>query len=143
VNVIVAGKQPALDYLTMDAAIAHCTRGLGVWDWAGSEADGEAPDVVLGCAGDTPTLEAVAAAALLKHHLPQLRVRVVNVVDLMRLQSPSEHPHGLADSEFDALFTPDKPVIFATGSRTGAATTGTSMSAATRRRAPPRRRSTW
>ena len=113
VNVIVAGKQPALDYLAMDEAIAHCTRGLGIWSWAGSERDGQEPDVVLGCAGDVPTLETVAAAALLREHLPELAVRVVNVVDLMRLQSPSEHPHGLADPEFDALFTPDKPVIFA------------------------------
>jgi len=113
VNVIVAGKQPSLDYLAMEEAIAHCTRGLGIWDWAGSEADGQEPDVVLGCAGDIPTLETVAAAALLSEHLPELRVRVVNVVDLMRLQSASEHPHGLGDSEFDALFTPERPVIFA------------------------------
>ena len=113
VNVIVAGKQPALDYLPMDEAIAHCTRGLGIWSWAGSERDGEEPDVVLGCAGDIPTLETVAAAALLREHLPELGVRVVNVVDLMRLQSASEHPHGLEDREFDALFTPDRPVIFA------------------------------
>jgi xylulose-5-phosphate/fructose-6-phosphate phosphoketolase len=113
VNVIVAGKQPALDFLAMDEAIAHCTRGLGIWGWAGSERDGEDPDVVLGCAGDVPTLETVAAAALLRQHLPELSVRVVNVVDLMRLQSPSEHPHGLGDSEFDALFTPDRPVVFA------------------------------
>ncbi|RIJ78321.1 phosphoketolase family protein [Nakamurella silvestris] len=111
VNVIVAGKQPALTYLTMDEAIAHCTRGLGIWPWAGNT-DGE-PDVVLACAGDTPTLEAVAAAELLRTHLPDLRVRLVNVVDLMRLQSETEHPHGLSDKEFDALFTADKPVIFA------------------------------
>jgi xylulose-5-phosphate/fructose-6-phosphate phosphoketolase len=113
VNVIVAGKQPALDYLPMDEAIAHCTRGLGIWDWAGTEIEGEEPDVVLGCAGDIPTVESVAAAALLREHLPELRVRLVNVVDLMRLQSASEHPHGLEDSEFDALFTAGRPVIFA------------------------------
>jgi xylulose-5-phosphate/fructose-6-phosphate phosphoketolase len=112
VNVIVAGKQPALDYLSMDEAIAHCTRGLGIWAWAGSD-DGEEPDVVLACAGDIPTLEAVAAASLLREHLPELRVRVVNVVDLMRLQPESEHPHGLPDLQFDALFTTDRPVIFA------------------------------
>jgi xylulose-5-phosphate/fructose-6-phosphate phosphoketolase len=113
VNVIVAGKQPALDYLTMDEAIAHCTRGVGIWDWAGTEVTGELPDVVLGCAGDVPTLETVAAAAILRERLPELRVRVVNVVDLMRLQQHTEHPHGLPDAEFDALFTADRPVIFA------------------------------
>jgi xylulose-5-phosphate/fructose-6-phosphate phosphoketolase len=112
VNVIVAGKQPALDYLPMDEAIVHCTRGIGIWGWASSDGGGE-PDVVLGCAGDIPTLETVAAAAILRERLPDLKVRVVNVVDLMRLQPDSEHPHGLPDSEFDALFTPDKPVVFA------------------------------
>ncbi|MFG1935203.1 phosphoketolase [Mycobacterium sp. NPDC048908] len=111
VNVIVAGKQPALTYLDMESAIAHCTRGLGIWDWAGS-ATGE-PDVVLACAGDIPTLETVAAADILRRELPQLAVRVINVVDIMRLQPESEHPHGLSDHEFDALFTTDKPVIFA------------------------------
>jgi xylulose-5-phosphate/fructose-6-phosphate phosphoketolase len=111
VNVIVAGKQPALNYLSMDEAIAHCTRGLGIWPWA-SNTDGE-PDVVLGCAGDIPTLEALAAADLLRQYLPELKVRVINVVDIMRLQPESEHPHGLSDRDFDALFTPDKPVIFA------------------------------
>jgi len=111
VNVVVAGKQPALNYLTMDEAIAHCTRGLGIWDWA-SNTDGE-PDVVLACAGDIPTLETLAATDLLRQFIPELKVRVINVVDLMRLQSESEHPHGLSDSEFDALFTADKPVIFA------------------------------
>jgi xylulose-5-phosphate/fructose-6-phosphate phosphoketolase len=114
VNVIVAGKQPSLDYLPMPEAEAHCARGLGVWDWAGSEdPEGEAPDVVLGCAGDIPTLEVVAAAALLREHLPDLSVRVVNVVDLMRLQPETEHPHGLGDREFDALFPPGRPVVFA------------------------------
>jgi xylulose-5-phosphate/fructose-6-phosphate phosphoketolase len=112
VNVIVAGKQPALDYLTMAEAIAHCTRGIGIWDWASNEGH-EEPDVVLACAGDIPTLETVAAAAMLREHLPQLRVRVINVVDLMRLQPESEHPHGLPDREFDALFTSYQPVIFA------------------------------
>ena len=111
VNVIVAGKQPALCYLDMAAAVAHCTRGLGIWDWA-STATGE-PDVVLACAGDIPTLETLAAADILRRELPGLAVRVVNVVDIMRLQPESEHPHGLADREFDALFTRDKPVIFA------------------------------
>jgi xylulose-5-phosphate/fructose-6-phosphate phosphoketolase len=111
VNVIVAGKQPALNYLTMDEAVAHCTRGLGIWPWAGT-ADGE-PDVVLACAGDIPTLETVAAAELLRRHLPDVAVRVVNVVDLMRLQPEAEHPHGLSDRDFDVLFTSDKPVIFA------------------------------
>jgi xylulose-5-phosphate/fructose-6-phosphate phosphoketolase len=111
VNVVVAGKQPALDYLAMDEAIAHCTRGVGIWEWA-SNGHGE-PDVVLACAGDVPTLETVAAAAILRSELPDLRVRVVNVVDLMRLEPSSEHPHGLADAEFDALFTQHRPVIFA------------------------------
>ena len=111
VNLIISGKQPALTYLSMDAAIAHCTRGLGIWDWAGNT-DGE-PDVVLACAGDIPTLEVLAATHLLRQHLPQLKVRVINVVDLMRLEPDSEHPHGLADRDFDALFTTDKPVIFA------------------------------
>jgi xylulose-5-phosphate/fructose-6-phosphate phosphoketolase len=111
VNVIVAGKQPALTYLDMDSAIAHCTRGLGIWDWAGT-ATGE-PDVVLGCAGDIPTLETLAAADILRRELPDLAVRVINVVDIMRLQPDSEHPHGLSDHEFDSLFTTDKPVIFA------------------------------
>ncbi len=111
VNVIVAGKQPALNYLSMDEAIAHCTRGLGIWPWA-STTDGE-PDVVLACAGDIPTLETLAAASLLRRRLPELKVRVINVVDLMRLEPDTEHPHGLSDLDFDALFTTDKPVIFA------------------------------
>jgi xylulose-5-phosphate/fructose-6-phosphate phosphoketolase len=112
VNVIVAGKQPTLDYLEIDEAIAHCTRGIGVWDWASSD-EGSEPDVVLVCAGDVPTLETLAATAILRRELPDLKVRVVNVVDLMRLQPDSEHPHGLADEEFDALFTTERPVIFA------------------------------
>ncbi len=112
VNVVVAGKQPALNYLSMDDAVLHCTRGIGIWDWASTDSDGE-PDVVLACAGDIPTLETLAAAAMLREHVPDLRVRVVNVVDLMRLQPATEHPHGLSDTEFDALFTTDKPVVFA------------------------------
>jgi xylulose-5-phosphate/fructose-6-phosphate phosphoketolase len=112
VNVIVAGKQVALNYLTMDQAIAHCTRGLGIWDWASTDA-GREPDVVLACAGDIPTLEALAAADLIRQYLPDVAVRFVNVVDLMRLQPPSEHPHGLNDAEFDDVFTKDKPVVFA------------------------------
>jgi xylulose-5-phosphate/fructose-6-phosphate phosphoketolase len=112
INVVVAGKQPALTYLPMEQAVAHCARGLGIFDWASSDGTDE-PDVVLACAGDTPTLETLAATAILREHLPDLKVRVVNVVDLMRLEPPSEHPHGLPDSEFDELFTVDRPVIFA------------------------------
>jgi len=112
VNVIVAGKQPALSYLTMEEAILHCTRGLGIWDWASTDEGGE-PDVVLGCAGDIPTLETIAAASILRDRLADLKVRVVNVVDLMRLQPDTEHPHGLSDGLFDSLFTPDRPVVFA------------------------------
>ncbi len=112
VNVIVAGKQPALNFLSMDEAIVHCTRGIGIWPWASNDA-GTDPDVVLACAGDTPTLEALAAAAILRERLPDLRVRVVNVVDLMRLQPESEHPHGMSDRDFDTLFTADRPVVFA------------------------------
>jgi xylulose-5-phosphate/fructose-6-phosphate phosphoketolase len=113
VNVVVAGKQPAPNWLNMADAIAHCTRGIGIFEWAGTEREGEEPDVVLGCAGDIPTLEVLAAADILRRRLPDLAVRVVNVVDLMRLQSEGEHPHGLSDREYDALFTVDKPVIFA------------------------------
>jgi xylulose-5-phosphate/fructose-6-phosphate phosphoketolase len=112
VNVIVAGKQPALDFLGMDDAIVHCTRGLGIWPWAGNDTPGE-PDVVMACAGDTATVEALAATELLRERLPELRVRFVNVVDLMRLQPQAEHPHGLSDADFDALFTANRPVIFA------------------------------
>jgi xylulose-5-phosphate/fructose-6-phosphate phosphoketolase len=112
VNVIVAGKQPAPQWLDIDSAAAHCARGIGVWKWAGNEgADG--PDVVLACAGDVPTLETLAAVSLLRTHVPRLKVRVVNVVDLMTLQPSSEHPHGLGDDEFDELFTPNCPIIFA------------------------------
>ncbi|HYZ03401.1 MAG TPA: phosphoketolase family protein [Candidatus Binatia bacterium] len=112
VNIIVAGKQPELTYLNMDDAIVHCTRGVGIWSWASCDEGGE-PDVVLACAGDVPTLETLAAADLLRRHLPELRVRVVNVVDLMRLQPAEFHPHGLTDPEFDAMFTENRPVIFA------------------------------
>jgi xylulose-5-phosphate/fructose-6-phosphate phosphoketolase len=112
VNVIVAGKQPALNYLSMEDAIVHSTRGIGIWEWASNDAD-EEPDVVLGCSGDIPTLETLAATAILRERIPELKVRVVNVVDLMRLQPATEHPHGLSDDEFDALFTVDRPVVFA------------------------------
>ena len=112
VNVIVAGKQPALQYLTMDEAVVHCTKGIGIWEWASTDA-GEEPDVVFGCAGDVPTQEALAAVDILLGFFPELRIRFVNVVDLMRLQDDREHPHGLSDTAFDALFTRDKPVVFA------------------------------
>ncbi|MGH2698978.1 MAG: phosphoketolase family protein, partial [Actinomycetota bacterium] len=112
VNVIVAGKQPTLNWLSMEDAVLHCTRGIGIWDWASND-DGGDPDVVMACAGDTPTLEVLAAVDLLRKHLPDLKVRVINVVDLMRLQDESEHPHGLPGSQHDALFTRDRPVIFA------------------------------
>jgi xylulose-5-phosphate/fructose-6-phosphate phosphoketolase len=112
VNVVVAGKQPALQYLTMDEAVKHCTRGIGIWEWASNDRGGE-PDVVLACCGDVPTLETLAAVSLLRRHVPALKVRVVNVVDLMKLQPQSEHPHGLSDRDFDALLTTDRPVVFA------------------------------
>jgi len=111
VNVIVAGKQPALNYLSVEDAVLHCTRGIGIWEWASN--DGGDPDVVMACCGDVPTLEALAAVDILRTELPDLRVRFVNVVDLMRLQPDTEHPHGLSDGEFDTLFTADKPVVFA------------------------------
>jgi xylulose-5-phosphate/fructose-6-phosphate phosphoketolase len=112
VNVIVAGKQPQLQYLSMDEAVVHCTRGIGIWEWASTDGDGE-PDVVMACAGDVPTMETLSAVDILRRHFPDLKIRVVNVVDLMRLQSNTEHPHGLAEKEFDALFTTSKPVVFA------------------------------
>ena len=112
VNVIVAGKQPALQYLDVESAVKHCTKGIGVWEWASNDGD-EEPDVVMACAGDVPTLETLAAVAFLRENIADLRIRVVNVVDLMKLQSASEHPHGLEDADFDALFTVDKPVVFA------------------------------
>jgi xylulose-5-phosphate/fructose-6-phosphate phosphoketolase len=114
VNVVVAGKQPQADWLSVSEAAEHCARGIGIWPWAGHRDEaGTTPDVVLACAGDVPTLETLAAAAILRERLPELRVRVVNVVDLMRLQPQDEHPHGLPDREFDTLFTRDRPVIFA------------------------------
>jgi xylulose-5-phosphate/fructose-6-phosphate phosphoketolase len=112
VNVIIAGKQPALQYLGMDAAIKHCTKGIGIWEWASND-QGSEPDVVMACAGDIPTLETLAAVDILRQNFPDLKVRVVNVVDLMVLQPPSEHPHGLSDKDFDSIFTTDKPIIFA------------------------------
>ena len=112
VNVIVAGKQPELQWLEMDAAVKHCTAGLGIWEWASND-DGEEPDVVMACAGDVPTIETLAAVQLLHEHFPDLKVRVVNIVDLMTLQPKSEHPHGLSDKDFDILFTSNKPIIFA------------------------------
>ena len=112
INVIVAGKQPALQWLEMDAAIEHCTNGIGIWSWASTDQQGE-PDVVMACAGDVPTLETLAAVDLLRQNFPDIKIRVVNVVDLMTLQPPSEHPHGISDRDFDSMFTTDKPVIFA------------------------------
>jgi xylulose-5-phosphate/fructose-6-phosphate phosphoketolase len=113
VNVIVAGKQPAIDWLSMPEAEVHCTRGIGIWEWASNESESEAPDVVMACCGDIPTLETLAAVDILRTALPDLRVRVVNVVDLMRLPDDREHPHGLSDAEFDAVFTTDRPIVFA------------------------------
>ncbi len=112
VNVIVAGKQPALNYLSMEDAVLHCTRGIGTWGWASNDEGGE-PDVVMACCGDIPTMETLAAVDLIRRHLPELKVRMVNVVDLMRLEPDTEHPHGMPDYEFDALFTADRPVVFA------------------------------
>jgi xylulose-5-phosphate/fructose-6-phosphate phosphoketolase len=112
INVVVSGKQPSLQYLDMDAAVKHCTKGIGIWDWASND-QGSEPDVVMACAGDVPTLETLAATDILRQNFPDLKVRVINVVDLMTLQPESEHPHGLNDKEFDTLFTTDKPIIFA------------------------------
>jgi xylulose-5-phosphate/fructose-6-phosphate phosphoketolase len=112
VNVIVAGKQPEAQWLDMDAAIKHCTAGIGIWSWASNDEGGE-PDVVMACAGDVPTLEALAAVDLLRKHIPDLKIRFVNVVDLMVLQPATEHPHGLSDADFDSIFTTDSPIIFA------------------------------
>jgi xylulose-5-phosphate/fructose-6-phosphate phosphoketolase len=112
VNVIVAGKAPELQWLDMDDAVKHCTAGLGIWEWASNDTDGD-PDVVLACAGDVPTLETLAAVDLLRQHCPDLKMRVINVVDLMTLQPEEEHPHGLSGKDFDTLFTRDKPIIFA------------------------------
>ena len=112
INVIVAGKQPELQWLDMDAAVKHCTAGLGIWQWASND-EGAEPDVVMACAGDVPTLEIIAAVQILREHLPDLKIRVINVVDLLALQPETEHPHGLNDNDFDSLFTKDKPIIFA------------------------------
>ena len=112
VNVIIAGKQPALQYLDIDSAIKHCTKGLGIWEWASNDQNSET-DVVMACAGDVPTLETLAAVDILIQNFPDLKVRVVNVVDLMTLQPQSEHPHGLTNKDFDTIFTTDKPIIFA------------------------------
>jgi xylulose-5-phosphate/fructose-6-phosphate phosphoketolase len=112
VNVIVAGKQPALQYLDMESAIEHCTTGIGIWEWASSD-KGSEPDVVMACAGDVPTLETLAAVDLLRQNFPDIKIRVINVVDLMTIQPSTEHPHGLTDRDFDSLFTLDKPIIFA------------------------------
>ena len=112
VNVVVAGKHPAPQWLSIGAAIDHCSQGIGIWSWASNDQSIE-PDVVMACAGDVPTLETLAAVSIFRRELPGLRVRVVNVVDLMKLQSDSEHPHGLSDRDFDSLFTRDKPIIFA------------------------------
>jgi len=111
VNVVVAGKQPAPVWLGMDDAARHCASGLGIWEWASNDRGGEA-DVVLGCCGDVPTLETLAAADFIRRELPDIKVRVINVVDLMKMQPPRDHPHGLPDADFDALFTPDRPVVF-------------------------------
>jgi xylulose-5-phosphate/fructose-6-phosphate phosphoketolase len=112
VNVIVAGKQPELQWLDLDAAIKHCAAGIGIFEFASNDNDGD-PDVVMACAGDVPTLEMLAAVSILREHIPELRIRVINIVDLMTLQPHEEHPHGLKAREFDTLFTTDKPVIFA------------------------------
>jgi xylulose-5-phosphate/fructose-6-phosphate phosphoketolase len=111
VNVVVAGKHALPQWLTMDAAVVHCTEGIGIWQWASNDQDGE-PDVVMACCGDTPTLEILAAVSILRQHLPDLKIRVINVVDLMKLQSSSEHPHGLNETDYDSLFTKDKHIIF-------------------------------
>jgi xylulose-5-phosphate/fructose-6-phosphate phosphoketolase len=111
VNVVVAGKHPLPQWLTMDAAVAHCTEGIGIWQWASNDQEGE-PDVVMACCGDTPTLEILAAVSILRHHLPDLRIRVVNVVDLMKLQPKAEHPHGLSETDYDSLFTTNTPIVF-------------------------------
>jgi xylulose-5-phosphate/fructose-6-phosphate phosphoketolase len=112
VNVVVAGKHPAPQWLSMERAMLHCTKGIGIWDWASNDRGSE-PDVVMACAGDVPTLETLAAVSILRRELPELKIRVVNVVDLMKLQPAREHPHGLSDADFDALFTRDKPIVFA------------------------------
>jgi xylulose-5-phosphate/fructose-6-phosphate phosphoketolase len=111
VNVIVCDKQPHLQYLSMEEAIVHCTKGIGIWDWACND-EGEEPDVVIAAAGDIPTMEALAATAILRERFPDVKIRFINVLDLYKLQPPSEHMHGLSDRDFDSLFTTDKPIIF-------------------------------
>ena len=113
VNVVVAGKHALPQWLAMDAAVVHCTEGIGIWQWASNDQDAAEPDVVMGCCGDTPTLEILAAVSILRAHLPDLKIRVINVVDLMKLQSSSEHPHGLSEVDYDSLFTKDKHIVFA------------------------------
>ena len=112
INVVVAGKQPALQYLPMEEAVKHVDTGIGIWEWASNDRDGE-PDAVMACCGDIPTLETLAAVDLLRGYFPNIKLRVVNVVDLMRLQPEKEHPHGLPDDDFDMIFTTDKPIVFA------------------------------
>ena len=112
VNIIVASKHPRPQWLTMEQAVKHCSQGIGIWSWASND-QGQEPDVVMACCGDTPTLETLAAVSILRRELPELKLRVVNVVDLMKLQPHTEHPHGLTDEEYDGLFTQDKPIIFA------------------------------
>ena len=111
VNVVVAGKHPLPQWLTMDQAVIHCTEGIGIWQWASND-QGSEPDVVMACCGDTPTLELLAAVSILREHLPEIKIRVINVVDLMKLQSHTEHPHGLSEQDYDSLFTKDKHIIF-------------------------------
>jgi xylulose-5-phosphate/fructose-6-phosphate phosphoketolase len=112
VNVVIAGKHPSPQWLAMDAAVIHCSEGIGIWQWASNDQLGE-PDVVIACAGDVPTLESLAAVSILRQHLPELKIRFINVVDLMKLEPKTEHPHGLSDADFDSLFTTDKHIIFA------------------------------
>ena len=112
INVIVASKHPRMQWLSMEEAVIHCTKGIGIWSWAGND-EGEEPDIVMACCGDTPTLEVLAATNILIKNFPELKVRVVNVVDLMKLESSEKHPHGLSNNEYDGLFTKDKPIIFA------------------------------
>ena len=112
INLVVCGKHDAPQWLTMDAAVGHCTEGIGIWQWASNDQGGE-PDVVMACCGDVPTLETLAAVSILREHLPDLKIRVVNVVDLMKLQPDTESPHGLSDTDYDSLFTKDKHIIFA------------------------------
>ena len=148
VNVIVAGKHSLPQWLTMDQAVIHCSEGIGIWEWASND-QGSEPDVVLACCGDTPTLEILAATSILREHLPELKVRVVNVVDLMKLEPSSEHPHGLSDIDYDSIFTTDKHIVFGFHGYpwlihrlTYRRTNHNLTSAATRRKAPSPRRST-